>query len=42
MLATVVVIPALNGNAPQTPHPPLLLKRIIFYILFLNIEYFKI
>ena len=40
MLVTVVVCPAKNGKAPQTPQPIEPIKNILLYSFFTNLKFF--
>ena len=40
MLAIVVDIPAINGNAPQTPHPIVPRKNNFLYSFLIILEFF--
>ena len=40
MLVTVVVCPARNGKAPQTPQPIEPIKNIFLYSCFMNLKFF--
>ena len=40
MLVTVVVCPAKNGKAPQTPQPIEPIKNILLYSCFTNLKFF--
>ena len=40
MLVTVVVWPAKNGKAPQTPQPIDPMKNILLYSCFINLKFF--
>jgi hypothetical protein len=40
MLVTVVVCPARNGKAPQTPQPIEPIKNILLYSCFTNLKFF--
>ena len=40
MFVTVVVWPAKNGKAPQTPHPIDPIKNILLYSCFTNLKLF--
>ena len=40
MLVTVVVCPARNGKAPQTPQPIEPIKNILLYSCFINLKFF--
>jgi hypothetical protein len=40
ILVTVVVCPARNGKAPQTPQPIEPIKNILLYSCFINLKFF--